>query len=91
MTKTYDYIKVDDIPSLNEAAHYLGVYGMTGWTVEDIKSLRPDWSRARANDFLVCYENRIKDRMSEEGYLILDWLLTTYGDRDSDTDKSESD
>lgn len=51
-------------------------YATVSWTIEDVQSLRPDWSDERCEEFLVNNENDIADRLVELGWEVLQDLIT---------------
>ena len=50
-------------------------YADVVWTVEDIASLKPEWTEARAEEFLANNENRIRDRLIELGWDVIQDLI----------------
>ena len=50
-------------------------YADVVWTVEDIAALKPEWTEARAEEFLANNENRIRDRLIELGWDVIQDLI----------------
>lgn len=48
------------------------------WSYEDVKALRPDFSDEKALEILDKCARSLKDRSTEEGWLILDTLIDIY-------------
>ena len=42
------------------------------WTVDDIKSLRPDWTEDQCADFLERIQDILRDRSIEFGWTIIE-------------------
>jgi hypothetical protein len=57
-------------------------YADVSWAVEDITSLRPDWSDEKAEDFLCANQNRLRDRTIELGWEVIECLLPIEEDDD---------
>lgn len=45
------------------------------WCAEDIKTLRPDWSDEKCNEFLMDNEDNIQCSMIEHGWTAIESLL----------------
>ncbi len=52
-----------------------GAFAEVKWTVQDVLSLRENWTEEQAENFLEENEKRIKDRLVEEGWDVLEDLL----------------
>ena len=50
-------------------------YAEMSWSVEDIASLKPEWSEKRAEEFLYNNQNRLRDRLIELGWEVMDDLI----------------
>lgn len=50
-------------------------YACVSWNYEDVKALRPRWSKARCEEELGSLESDIQDRMTERGWDVLEQLL----------------
>jgi hypothetical protein len=50
-------------------------YALVGWSVDDVLSLRPDWSDDRADEFLRKYQRQIVDLMVERGWDAIETFL----------------
>ena len=48
------------------------------WQIQDIKTLRPEWTDEQCAEFLNEYGNLIQERSVEEGFEIIDACLTMY-------------
>lgn len=51
------------------------LYAETAWTVEDVESIRSDWSRERCEAELSAIEDKFEERLIETGWEILEDLL----------------
>lgn len=51
-------------------------YAEVSWCAEDIKGLRPNWSKKRAEEFLANNENHLRDRMTELGWEVIETFLS---------------
>lgn len=54
-------------------------YAKVEWTVEDIKTLREDWTAEQAEEFLQNNQRRIQDRLVELGWEVIETLLSYEG------------
>ncbi len=68
-------------------ARDLGIYAAVGWTVYDVQQIRPEWSDERALDFLVAYENMLRDDAEEHGWGNLETAIEMFGDREGERDE----
>lgn len=50
-------------------------YAQIAWTAEDVLTLRPEWTKEQAEDFLCENERQIQDRTIEIGWEVLEALL----------------
>jgi len=51
------------------------------WVVDDVLTLRPDWSRERAEEFLNSFEKCIRDRLSELGWKVIATFLGIFEEK----------
>lgn len=52
------------------------------WTYEDIKSIRPNWSDDKCDEFLSSIAGDIEDRSIEVGWDVINMLADMEGDED---------
>lgn len=45
------------------------------WCYEDIKLIKPRWSKKRCEEFLECNEDNIRDRSIEFGWEMIEQLI----------------
>ena len=64
-------------------------YCVVRWCVEDIKSICPYWSDERCEEFLQQHEARMKERMTELGWDVIDCYIQ--GEPDFDPTKVDED
>ena len=50
-------------------------YAAVTWCWEDIKTLRPHWSKAKCVEFLQANESHIQDRVCELGWEVIEALM----------------
>ena len=50
------------------------------WHAEDVKTLKPNWSLERCNEWLEDNERHMSDRLIELGWEVMDALLITESD-----------
>ena len=53
-------------------------YARFGWTVEDVKYFKPDWSVSKCEDFLIDNEKTLRNSLIERGFEIIEELASTY-------------
>ena len=51
------------------------MYAGVSWQWEDIKSKRPSWSEQKCRNWLQSNQNRLRDRMVEEGWAAIETML----------------
>lgn len=57
------------------AKKVIDVFAVVAWTANDVKTLRPRWSIKRCEEWLGQNERRIRDRLIELGWDVIDTLL----------------
>lgn len=50
-------------------------YAIVSWTVEDVQTLRPDWSDQKCEEWLYANQRYIQDRLVELGWQVIEDLL----------------
>lgn len=50
-------------------------YCANPWRAEDVKSMKPEWSLNKCEEWLNDNEDRIQDRLTEVGYEVIDSFL----------------
>jgi hypothetical protein len=50
-------------------------YATVEWTVDDILTLRPEWTKERAEEFLDINEKYIQARLVELGWEVIESML----------------
>jgi hypothetical protein len=50
------------------------------WHAEDVKTLKPNWSLEKCNEWLEDNERHMSDRLIELGWEVMDALLITESD-----------
>ena len=50
-------------------------YAKMSWAVEDVLELRPNWTEEQAMEFLSNNQNRIRDRLIELGWEVIEDLI----------------
>jgi len=61
--------------------HRQGHHAIIMWTVDDINSIKVNWSREECEQWLIEHENNIVDRMIEFGWEYIADKLEGYDDR----------
>lgn len=76
-------IVVHRTPLKEEEPHQ---FATMSWGIEDIESLRPDWSEQRCVNFLKKYEHRLVNGMISRGRKVLSNILSEVEQEDATTD-----
>lgn len=50
-------------------------YAQVTWCVEDIQTIRPDWTDEQAEEWLSCNAKHIQSRMIEVGWEVIETLI----------------
>lgn len=50
-------------------------YAKVEWTVDDVLTLRPEWTREKAEEFLDINEKHIQNRIVELGWEVIESML----------------
>lgn len=53
----------------------MNYYAKVVWTVDDILTLKPDWTDEQAEEWLACNQKYIQDRLVEVGWEVIEDLL----------------
>ena len=53
----------------------VNTYAEIKWTVEDVLTLKPEWTEEEAEDFLDSNERRIQDATIEHGWVVIESLM----------------
>jgi len=78
MPKTLEdtqYVITDDGNTKRIISYGDILYALTGWTVEDIKNKRPDWTDKQCVQFLEAWEDEIVEKMVEQGHTTIENIL----------------
>lgn len=59
-------------------------YASVTWRAEDVKTIKPDWSMPKCEEWLSDYESKIQDRITELGWEVLDAFLMMEGNEDDE-------
>ena len=59
-------------PSKDKQAEEEVWYGMTRWSIDDVKYLAPTWTDEQCHEFMERHDKYLKDRMIELGWEVLD-------------------
>lgn len=54
-------------------------YASVSWTIEDVQTLRPDFTDEQAEKFLQDNERHLRDRLIEHGWDVMSDLLAIDG------------
>jgi len=54
-------------------------YAEVKWRAEDVKTIKPNWSMSKCEEWLSDYENKIQDRITEQGWEVLEAFLMRKG------------
>lgn len=54
-------------------------YATVTWTAEDVLTLRPQWSKERAEEWLEANQKYVRDRLVELGWDVIETLLSSEG------------
>ena len=50
-------------------------YAEVKWRAEDVKTIKPNWSMPKCEEWLSDYENKIQDRIIKHGWEVLEALV----------------
>jgi hypothetical protein len=50
-------------------------FATVSWTVEDILTLRPDWSEDQAEEWIIKNQKHIQSRLVELGWEVIETLM----------------
>jgi hypothetical protein len=50
-------------------------YATVSWVAEDVQTLRPNWTKEEAEDFLSANSRRIQDGVIEHGWRVIEALI----------------
>lgn len=59
-------------------------YAVVYWRAEDVKTIKPNWSIEKCEEWLSDYEGKIQDRITELGWEVLDAFLMMEDDDDDE-------
>ena len=51
-------------------------YGMTRWSIDDVKCLAPEWTDEQCHEFMERHDRHFEDRMIELGWEVLDLYVS---------------
>ena len=55
-------------------------FASVSWSIEDIKSVKPDWTDEQCETFLRYEEDEIQSKMIQSGWETIKAILACYGD-----------
>lgn len=51
-------------------------YAAISWTIDDIKTIKPEWTPEECNSFLFDNEDAIRESATQSGWETIEFLLT---------------
>ena len=58
-----------------QSIHLIDWYGEMRWNIQDIKSIKPNWTDDQCHKFWEVNESKFTDRITELGWEVLDTLI----------------